>query len=182
MVMMQASSRAARDEIVNLIKASDDEFKDLDVKDEKEYFQSQTTIIETIRTIGYGLAVFLSIGAMFGAANTMYSAVAHRAREIGTLRALGFTRLSILVSFLFESIVLCLLGGLLGSLATVPLNGMTTGTQNPMMFSEVTFSFHFGPRVILQGVLLASVMGLLGGLFPAVRAVRMNIVKALREV
>jgi putative ABC transport system permease protein len=182
MVMMQASGREARDKIVSLIKTSDDEFKDLDVKDEKEYFQSQTTVIETIRTIGYGLAVFLSIGAMFGAANTMYSAVAHRAREIGTLRALGFTRLSILVSFLFESIVLCLLGGLLGSLATVPLNGMTTGTQNPMMFSEVTFSFHFGPRVILQGVLLASVMGLLGGLFPAVRAVRMNIVKALREV
>lgn len=182
LVMMRASSREARDAIVNIIKTNDDEFKDLDVKDEKEYFRSQLTIIVHIRTIGYGLAVFLSIGAMFGAANTMYSAVAHRAREIGTLRALGFTRRSILISFLFESIVLCLIGGMLGSLATVPLNGMSSGTQNPMMFSEVTFSFHFGPRVILQGVMLATLMGLLGGLFPAVRAIRMNIVKALREV
>ncbi len=182
MVMVQTVSREARDAIMNLIKSSDDEYKDLDVKDEKEYFQSQLTIIETIRTIGYGLAIFLSIGAMFGAANTMYSAVAHRAREIGTLRALGFNRRSILASFLFESMVLCMIGGLLGSLATVPLNGMTTGTQNPMMFSELTFSFHFGPTVLLEGVLLATAMGLLGGLFPAVRAIRMNIVKALREV
>ena len=87
-----------------------------------------------------------------------------------------------MASFLFESLILCLIGGLLGSLAMLPLNGMSTGTQNPMMFSEVTFSFHFGPLVVLQGVLLASVMGLVGGLFPAVRAVRMNIVKALREV
>jgi putative ABC transport system permease protein len=182
LVMMQASSREARDRIVSMIKSDNDEYKDLDVKDEKEYFQSQLTIIEWYQRIGYGLAVFLSIGAMFGAANTMYSAVAHRAREIGTLRALGFTRSNILLSFLFESIVLCLIGGLLGSLATVPLNGMSSGTQNPMMFSEVTFSFHFGPVVILQGVMLATVMGLLGGLFPAVRAIRMNIVKALREV
>lgn len=181
-VMMQAASRAARDKIVELIKTNDDEFKDLDVKDEKEYFQSQLTIIRAIRSIGYYLAGFLSVGAMFGAANTMYSAVANRAREIGTLRALGFGRWNILLSFLFESIVLCLIGGVLGCLATVPLNGMTSGTQNPMMFSEVTFSFHFGPRVLLQGVLLAAVMGLVGGLFPAVRAIRMNIVKALREV
>jgi putative ABC transport system permease protein len=181
-VILQAASRSARDAIVQRIQSDDDEFKDLEAKDEKEYFQSQLVIIDTIRKIGYGLAVFLSIGAMFGAANTMYSAVAHRAREIGTLRALGFSRLNILVSFLFESVVLCLIGGLLGSLATVPLNGMSSGTQNPMMFSEVTFSFHFGPRVILQGVLLAMVMGLLGGLFPAVRAVRISIVQALREL
>jgi putative ABC transport system permease protein len=180
-VIVQTSSRTARDAIVEQIKSNDDEFKDLEVKDEKQYFESQITVIATIRKIGYGLAVFLSIGAMFGAANTMYSAVASRSREIGTMRALGFNRRSILASFLFESVVLCLIGGVLGCLATLPLNGLSSGTQNPMMFSEVTFSFHFGPRVLLQGVLLATVMGLLGGLAPAVRAVRITIVQALRE-
>lgn len=181
MVMLKASSREARNAIVGRIKSDNDEFRDLDVKDEKEYFQAQVQGMNYLRWVGYILAVFLSLGASFGAANTMYSAVATRSREIGTLRALGFSRRSILTSFVFESILLCLLGGVVGCLATVPLNGMSTGTQNAMMFSEVTFSFNFGPRVLLQGILLATVMGLLGGLAPAVRAVRMTIVKALRE-
>lgn len=101
--------------------------------------------------------------------------------EIVGLRALGFNRRSILMSFLFESVVLCLLGGIVGCLVTLPLNGMSSGTQNATMFSEVTFSFHFGPRVLLQGILLATVMGILGGLAPALRAVRLNIIQALRE-
>jgi putative ABC transport system permease protein len=181
MVMLQASTRATRDAILTRIKTDNDEFKDLDVKDEKEYFQSQAAMMGVIRWVGYILAVFLSIGASFGAANTMYAAVATRSREIGTLRALGFSRRSILASFLLESILLCLLGGIVGCLVTVPFNGMSSGTQNMMMFSEVTFSFHFGPRVLLQGILLATVMGLLGGLAPALRAVRMSIIQALRE-
>ena len=180
-VMLQSASQNARDAIVDRIKKSNDEFKDLDVKNEKEFFQDQLKAIRVIQYIGYALAVFLSLGASFGAANTMYSAVASRAREIGTLRALGFQRRTILASFLFESVALCLIGGILGCLATVPLNGMTSGTNNPMMFSEVTFAFHFGPRVLLQGILLATAMGLLGGLFPAVRAIRMTIIQALRE-
>jgi putative ABC transport system permease protein len=181
LVLLQTVSREARDAIVNRIKSDNDEFKDLDVKDEKEYYQSQLSMMNIIQKIGYALAVFLSLGASFGAANTMYSAVAMRSREIGTLRALGFSRGSILLSFLFESIVLCLIGGVLGCLATLPLNGMTSGTQNMMMFSEVTFSFHFGPIVLLQGIALATAMGILGGFFPAWRAVRMTIVQALRE-
>lgn len=181
LVMLQTSSREARDAIVNRIETDNDEFKDLDVKDEKQYFQSQLTAINVIKWVGWCLAVFLSIGASFGAANTMYSAVATRSREIGTLRALGFSRRSILSSFLLESVVLCLLGGVVGCLATLPLNGMTSGTQNPRMFSEVTFSFHFGPAVLLKGILLATAMGVLGGLAPACRAVRMTIVQALRE-
>jgi putative ABC transport system permease protein len=118
---------------------------------------------------------------MFAAANTMYAAVASRAREIGTLRAIGFRRRSILFSFLMESVLLCLAGGVLGCLATLPFNGLSTGTANWATFSEITFSFRFGPRVLLQGLLLAVTMGVLGGLFPAVRAVRMKIVNALRE-
>jgi putative ABC transport system permease protein len=180
-VLLQTASREARDAIVARIKADNDEFKDLDVKDEKEYFQSQVAVMSYIRWIGYILAVFLSLGASFGAANTMYAAVSSRAREIGMLRALGFSRRSVLASFLFESVVLCLIGGVLGCLVTVPLNGLSSGTQNMMMFSEVTFSFHFGPRVLLQGLLLATVMGLLGGLAPAARAVRLSIIQALRE-
>jgi putative ABC transport system permease protein len=180
-VMLQTASREARDAIIRRIESNNDEFKDLDVKDEKEYFQSQLSAMNYIRWIGYILAVFLSLGASFGAANTMYSAVATRAREIGTLRALGFSRRSVLSSFLLESVVLCLIGGVVGCLATVPLNGMSSGTQNMMMFSEVTFSFNFGPRVLLQGILLATAMGILGGLAPAVRAVRMTVIQALRE-
>jgi putative ABC transport system permease protein len=148
---------------------------------EKDYYKEQVRQIERVRVIGYALAAFLGIGAMFGAANTMYSAVASRAREIGTLRALGFNRRSILASFLFESVVLCLLGGLVGCLGTIPFNGVSTGTAGAT-FSEVTFSFNFGPRVLLEGALMALAMGLLGGLFPAVRAVRLNIIQALREM
>lgn len=181
LVMLQAVTRSARDAIVTRIKTDNDEFKELDVKDEKEYFQSQAAAMNYIRWIGYILAVFLSLGASFGAANTMYAAVASRTREVGTLRALGFSRRTILTSFLFESILLCLIGGVVGCLMTVPFNGVSSGTQNMMMFSEVTFSFHFGPRVLLQGVLLATLMGLLGGLAPAVRAVRLSIIQALRE-
>lgn len=180
-VMLQAESREARNAIVDRIKSDNDEFKDLDIKDEKEYYQSQMSAMNYIRWVGYALAVFLSLGASFGAANTMYSAVATRSREIGTLRALGFSRRSILSSFLLESVVLCLIGGVLGCLATIPLNGMSSGTQNARMFSEVTFSFNFGPRVLAQGIVLAAAMGILGGIAPAVRAVRMTVVQALRE-
>lgn len=148
---------------------------------ETEFFEKQLDTAIVIKYVGYFIAVFLTMGAMFAAANTMFAAVASRAREIGTLRAIGFRRGSILISFLFESVLLCLMGGLLGCLATLPFNGLSTGTANWATFSEITFAFRFGPKVILQGMLMAAAMGLLGGLFPAIRAVRMNIVTALRE-
>ena len=134
-----------------------------------------------MKYVSYFIAGFLTIGAMFAAANTMFAAVASRSREIGTLRALGFRRGSILFSFLLESVLLCLLGGLLGCLATLPFNGLSTGTANWSTFSELTFAFRFGPKVLLQGIVMALAMGLLGGLIPAIRAVRLNIVNALRE-
>lgn len=118
---------------------------------------------------------------MFAAANTMYAAVASRGREIGALRAIGFSRRSVLFSFLLESVLLCLLGGALGCLATLPFNGLSTGTANWATFSEITFSFRFGPKVLLQGFVMAFTMGLLGGISPAIRAVRMPIISALRE-
>ncbi|MGE3315922.1 MAG: ABC transporter permease [Planctomycetaceae bacterium] len=148
---------------------------------EPEYYEKQMSSSIAIKFIGYTIATFLTFGAMFAAANTMYAAVASRGREIGTLRAIGFKRRSILASFLFESVVLCLLGGLLGCLATLPFNGLSTGTANWATFSEITFMFRFGPWVLARGVLMALIMGLLGGIFPAIRAVRLNIIDALRE-
>ena len=132
-----------------------------------------------IKIVAYIIAIFLTVGAMFAAANTMYAAVASRGREIGTLRAVGFPRRSVLTSFLLESLVLCALGGLLGCAATLPLNGVTGGTS--IAFSEITFAFRFGPDVLLQGMFLAITMGLVGGLFPAIRAVRLQITDALRQ-
>jgi putative ABC transport system permease protein len=123
----------------------------------------------------------LTVGAMFAVANTMYGAIASRAREIGTLRALGFGRFSVLTSFLLESLVLCILGAALGCLGALALGEIRTGTMGGS-FTELVFSFNFGPKVLLSGALLAVVMGLLGGLLPAVRAVRMKVVDALREV
>ncbi len=159
---------------------TDEQFK-LKVITESEFIAEQMSSSIALKVIGYVIAAFLTLGAMFAAANTMYAAVASRAREIGTLRAIGFSRSSIVFSFLMESVILCLMGGLLGCLATLPLNGFSTGTANWAKFSEITFSFRFGLPVLLRGVLMALTMGVLGGLLPAVRAVRMGVVDALRS-
>lgn len=178
-VNLRARDAAALDSLKKQIE-DDDQFN-LKVVTETAYYESQMSASIAIKFVGYVIAVFLTFGAMFAAANTMYAAVANRAREIGTLRAMGFRRGSILTSFLFESVLLCVLGGLLGCLATMPFHGLSTGTANWATFSEITFTFRFGPAVLMRGVAMALVMGLLGGLFPAIRAVRMNIVTALRE-
>jgi putative ABC transport system permease protein len=177
-VNLRAGDQAARDALVDQLDK--DERFNLKSMTETAYFEKQMTSSAAIKVVGYFIAAFLTVGAMFAAANTMYAAVANRSREIGTLRAMGFRRRSILFSFLLESALLCLMGGVLGCLATLPFNGMTTGTMNQVTFSEITFAFHFGPEVLLQGLLLALTMGVLGGLFPAIRAVRMSIISALR--
>jgi putative ABC transport system permease protein len=178
-VNLRAEDEASMAALIDAL-AKDKRFQ-LSAIPEMEYFEKQMEQSSFWKYVGYFIAAFLTFGAMFAAANTMYAAVASRGREIGTLRALGFSRLSILTSFLLESIVLCLMGGVLGCLATFPFNGLSTGTANFASFSEITFSFHFGPRVLLQGVSLALIMGILGGILPAIRAVRLNIINALRE-
>ncbi len=178
-VNLRVRDATAKEELTS--RLTEDEQFNLKVIEETKYFEEQMTSSIAIKVIGFMIAGFLTFGAMFAAANTMYAAVASRGREIGTLRAIGFRRRSILTSFLIESVILCLLGGLLGCVATLPFNGLTTGTANWATFSEITFSFRFGPSVLLAGVLLALAMGLLGGLLPAVRATRMKIVNALRE-
>jgi putative ABC transport system permease protein len=177
-VNLRAADASAKKSLIERIQ-NDEQFN-LKVVDERTYYEDQMTASLAIRIFGYVIAAFLTVGAMFAAANTMYAAVANRAREIGALRALGFRRRSILASFLLESMLLCLMGGALGCLLVLPFSGFSTGTANWATFSEITFSFRFGPKVIAQGLLMALTMGLLGGLFPAIRAVRMNIVSALR--
>jgi putative ABC transport system permease protein len=163
-------------------RIQEDEQFNLKVVDEKKYYEDQMTAAIAIQVAGSFIAVFLSVGACFAAANTMYGAVASRAREIGTLRALGFRRHTILATFILESVAICLAGGVLGCLGTLPFNGLSTGTANWATFSEITFAFQFGPNVLLRGILMALVMGTLGGMFPAARAVRLDIIKALREL
>ena len=178
-VNLRCRDEAAKSALLKRLR-EDEQFK-LDAIDEPAYFERQMNAAVAIKYAGIAIALFLTMGAMFAAANTMYAAVASRGREIGALRAIGFSRRSILFSFLLESVMLCLLGGALGCLGTLPLNGFSTGTANWATFSEITFAFRFGPTVLMQGVLMAVAMGLVGGLFPALRAVRMPIIQALRE-
>ncbi len=139
-----------------------------------------------IQFMGGFLATIMSIGAAFSAMNTMYAAVSARTREIATLRALGFSRLAVLASFVFESIVLALLGGLLGCVfgllaVKLALSGVT-GTTNFATFAEVVFAFRLTPELLVTGIVFSLVMGFFGGLFPAARAAFTKITQALRQV
>jgi len=153
------------------------------VQRETEYLAEQSQALSTfIRVAGYGIAILMALGALFGALNTMYNVVAQRAREIGTLRALGFSPGAVVVSVLVEAMLLALIGGVLGAgLAWLLFNGMTVSTLNFASFTQVVFDFAVTPELLVQGVLLALGIGLVGGLAPAVRAARMPIVGALRD-
>lgn len=159
---------------------SDDQRLKLDGMLETDYYAKQTSSGAPIRFVGYLVAIIMAIGSSFAAMNTMYAAVAYRSREIATLRVIGFSRPSILTSFVFESLVLSLLGALVGILLMLPFNGMTTGTSNNVTFSEVVFSLRMTPRVVLNAILFGMIMGLLGGIAPAWHAARQNILNALR--
>jgi len=153
----------------------------VDIKSEPVFYEEQAGPVAGALL---GLTIFVSfvmaIGAVFGAMNTMYAVVSLRTREIGTLRALGFARRSILVSFVLESTFIALVAGALGVLLALPANGLTTATGN-VTFSELAFAFRITPRAILGGMVFAGFMGVVGGLLPAVRAARLPILSALRE-
>jgi putative ABC transport system permease protein len=149
---------------------------------ERKYYEEQAGSTATmLRWLARGVALVMGIGAIFGAMNTMYAIVAARTREIATLRALGFSRRSILFSFLLESAVLALLGGALGCLLAAPMHGFSTGTGQTQSFSEIAFAFRITPGIVISSLLFAVLMGALGGLFPAFRAARLPIARALRE-
>jgi putative ABC transport system permease protein len=128
------------------------------------------------------VAAIMAIGAVFGALNTMYSAVAERGREIATMRAVGFSASNVILSFLFEALLIALVGGIIGCLAVLPLNGLTTQTMNFQTFSSLAFAFKITFGLLALGVLFALVMGILGGMLPAIRAAIRPVAVALREL
>jgi putative ABC transport system permease protein len=154
------------------------------VRRENEYYAQQSRALSSlIRTVGFGIAALMGIGAVFGAILTMYTAVSTRSREIATLRALGFNAVSVVVSVLAESLALGALGGVIGGiLAYLAFNGYQTSTINFQTFSQVAFAFKVTPELLVLGLGYALAMGLIGGLLPALRAARLPIPTALREL
>jgi putative ABC transport system permease protein len=151
---------------------------------EPDYYAQQSQVLQTvIRSIGFAIAALMGLGAIFGAVNTMYSAVASRTREIATLRALGFGAAPVVFSVLVEALLLSIIGGLLGGLAAwAAFDGYQTATMNWQSFSQVAFAFAVTPSLLARGLVYAAVMGLLGGMLPAIRAARLPVVSALRQL
>ena len=176
--LVRATDEAAALALANRIK--DDQRLLLEGRLEREYYEQQMASAAPIQSLGIFVAVIMAVGSCFAAMNTMYTAVARRAREVGTLRLLGFSRWSIVGSFVFESLVLSLLGGLAGVLLVLPLNGIESRLGNQITFSETTFSFQVTPASIVAGLVFAAVMGMIGGLLPARLAARKTILNSLR--
>jgi putative ABC transport system permease protein len=175
---LRATDPAAAHALKNAV--SDDQRLKLDGMLETDYYEKQTRSGGPIRFVGFLVACIMGVGSIFAAMNTMYAAVAYRSREIATLRVIGFSRPSILTSFVLESLLLALLGAVVGIVLMLPFDGMTTGTSNAVTFSEVVFSLRMTPTVVLTAIIFALVMGFFGGLFPAYHAARQNILTALR--
>src|SRR5579862_5404930 len=175
---LRATDAISADALKN--RVSDDQRLKLEGVLEKDYYAKQTSSGTPIKVIGWVVGIIMAIGSIFAAMNTMYAAVAYRGREIATLRVIGFSRPAILTSFVLESLLLALLGALVGIVLMLPFNGMETGTSNAVTFSEVVFALQITPRVALNAIIFALVMGFIGGLAPAWHAARQNILSALR--
>ncbi|MEZ5354367.1 MAG: ABC transporter permease [Bryobacteraceae bacterium] len=179
-VLLRATDEVARQALINDLV--DDPRLNVDAVTEKSYYASQTTAATPIQALGYFVSMIMAIGSSFAAMNTMYAAVARRSAEIGTLRVLGFSRIGILVSFMIESLLISLAGGVLGCLLVLPLNNFQTGIGSFVTFSEITFDFRVTPETMAIGIAFAALMGVIGGLFPAASAARKQILAALRQV
>lgn len=190
--LMQAFRRTAYSSLIARLASADsaealktrlDEDPRLKVtlKRERQFYEDQSRALSGfINMLGMALSVIFSLGAMIGAAITMYAAVATRTAEIGTLRALGFRRGSVLTAFLAESLLLSLVGGVMGLVAASFLTAITISTTNFQSFSELAFTFRLTPKVVIESLIFALFMGLVGGFLPAIKASRMKIVDALR--
>jgi putative ABC transport system permease protein len=179
-VLVRATDTATVAALINSI--NDDRRLGAGAIREREYYDNQTSAGAPLQFLGLFVAVIMAIGSSFAAMNTMYAAVARRSKEIGTLRVLGFSQRGILISFLIESILLALTGGILGGLLALPLNKVTTGVGSFVTFSEIAFNFRVGPNEILTGIGFALLVGAIGGVFPARLAARKEILAALREI
>jgi len=155
----------------------------VDVTREIDYYSKQSTRLTKLITILGGLvAAIMAIGAVFGALNTMYSAVSERGREIATMRAIGFAGPSVVFSFVIEALLIAFVGGLIGCIAVLPLNGLTTGAMNLQTFSHLAFAFKITPELLVKGIIFALAMGVVGGLLPAIRAAVQPVATALRSL
>jgi putative ABC transport system permease protein len=178
--LLQATDEVTAAALKNSLES--DRRLNISVMSEKEYYDKQTVSSRPIEFLGYFVCIIMAVGSAFAAMNTMYAAVARRSKEVGTLRVLGFTRGSILLSFLIESLMLSLVGAAIAILVTLPLNNVTTGLGNFLTFSETNFNFRIGPDVMIIGIVFAAILGALGGLLPARQAAKKEILTALREV
>jgi putative ABC transport system permease protein len=180
-VTVHLTSPGALSELKDSVTA--DPRLNVDVMREIDYYAKQSTSMTTLITrLGGFVALVMAIGAIFGALNTMYSAVADRGREIATMRALGFGGPSVVFSFLIEALLISFVGGVLGCFAVLRLNGLTTSTINFQTFSNLAFAFKITPDLLLLGVGFALAMGVFGGIFPAIRAASLPVATALREL
>ncbi len=178
-ILVRCANRDAIDSLARVIK--DDKQVSLDAKPHPEYFKAQNQAADMMKSMGGMMAFVLSIGAVFGAANTMYAAVSQRTREIATMRVLGFTRTEIWISFLAESAIIGVVGGAAGAaLGVAFLDGMQAGTVNWVTFSDMAFRLAVTPALAAGSVGMAVVVGVAGGFFPAWRAARVPIARALR--
>jgi putative ABC transport system permease protein len=178
-VLVHATDPVAAQALKN--RMNDDQRLRLDAFLEPDYYAEQTKSGAPIQFVGTVVAFVMAVGSCFAAMNTMYAAVAYRSREIATLRILGFSRPSIITSFVVESVLLALLGAALGLILMLPFNGLTTGTGNAMTFSETVFSVRITLGVMITAILFAVTMGLFGGIAPAWHASRREILAALRD-
>lgn len=179
-VLVRTRDEAAAETLIKELES--DQRLQIEALSERAYFDKQTSSGDVIKYLGTFVAIIMAIGSCFAAMNTMYAAVARRSQEIGTLRVLGFSRRSILLSFFLESLFLSLLGGAVGVLLALPLNGLSTGVGSFVTFTEVAFELRMSPAVIASGLVFALVIGAFGGLFPASNAARKQILTALRQI
>lgn len=179
-LLVRTSSPQSATNLMNRIEK--DKTLSLKVVNEIDFYKTQTKTAGPIRFLGDFLATAMSIGAIFAAMNTMYASVGARTREVGTLRVLGFRRRTILVSFLLEGCFLALVGGILGCLLSLPMNGYATGTLSFDSFSETVFEFRITPRLISKGLLFSVLVGLVGSLLPAIRAARLPVISSLKSL
>ncbi len=179
-ILLRAADAAIVPALVDSLM--DDPRLNVTAQTEKAYYDRQTISGAPLQALGLFVSLIMAIGSIFGAMNTMYAAVVRRAKEIGTLRVLGFLRRSILTSFLIESLILAMLGGFLGCLLVLPLNNVTTGVGNLATASEIAFHFSIDRFVMAAGMIFSLFMGAAGGLFPARMASKKEILAALKGI
>jgi putative ABC transport system permease protein len=178
-MLLRATDAGALETLAKRI--SDDQRFQLEAMGEQKWYAQQEGTQGLIKGLGVFIALIMSIGAGFAGMNTMYAAVANRTREIGTLRVLGFGRLSIMIAFVLESVCIALLGVAIGVVLALPLNLVSTGTSNFVTFSEIAFNFRVTPDLIVVAFIFGGGIGFIGSLLPSMRAARLKIVDALRE-